>query len=801
MKLLKILILISTILIANACGGGGGSTPPIDSNTIVSTNTGVGAIGLKANLTSVVTVALTSTTGAKTQTGLLRKVHDWIFNIVPSAFADSPKTINILGYDANGNAVENPLVANVNVYIAGVVSSPDGKEVYLFLDDNQNQTLYADYRALQGVKCILYKIIKDNGIVTCLMDSKYAISNPGRNGPEYGNRAEPYLKFDAAGNLYLMAYKPNGGGSAGHRLYKIPKNGSPEIVRDFVDEYYGQNVVYAKNGNLFYTEVDETKSSYKGRAFILDTSNSKFNQISFLDNQYIEKIATSLDGNVYLKVGSRIYRVNQVSFGVESISMNGGGEVLELTRSSAGGVYILTSSGNIMKIVDNTTKLISGVGNVTLEPNRNPDTDLYYQKMIVNSDWIVVRGSSPELAELDTTPAVCVINLSTFEKMCDTLKTSQPVFYSFAFIGDKLYTFFTSSGIFKQATVSVAKYFSGLESYVISDSAAGNGSVVSSISMRPPVSFVADLANVTTTTLDKLISISYPVPDSYTYLSFTGNITIMGITATDLGLTDSSGVSVDAKYTIVDNVIYAAIKDTTGKKSSGFQTLGSTNNYSLVFPSTYTVTDTYTSLTFTSVSNIVGITDTDLGLKDSTGAPVDANFKIVENVISVTVKDTSNIKPSGFKLLGSVNDYSLVFPSSYIPPAFTKGIGTKSGNFSVNKSSFAKGIGTKTGFFPVVQPSSILYLDFSAPVVNLDLSGLQLIDSTGAAVPSTISMAKEGMRLEIRVEDSNPSNLTGYKAMPTGSVYKLTLPSRVRLPGQTFLSPFDKTQIVFTTKS
>lgn len=39
MKLLKLIIVITMILIVNACGGGGGSTPPIDSNTIASTNT------------------------------------------------------------------------------------------------------------------------------------------------------------------------------------------------------------------------------------------------------------------------------------------------------------------------------------------------------------------------------------------------------------------------------------------------------------------------------------------------------------------------------------------------------------------------------------------------------------------------------------------------------------------------------------------------------------------------------------------------------------------------------------------
>ena len=155
----------------------------------------------------------------------------------------------------------------------------------------------------------------------------------------------------------------------------------------------------------------------------------------------------------------------------------------------------------------------------------------------------------------------------------------------------------------------------------------------------------------------------------------------------------------------------------------------------------------------------------------------------MNKVIYAAVTDSSGAKSSGFQTLGSTNDYSLVFPNSYTAPALTKGIGTK------------------TGYFPVIQRSSIMYLDFSAPAVSLDLSALQLTDAGGASIPSTISMAKEGMRIEIRVKDSNPANLTGFKLIPTGSIYKLTLPSRVRLPGQTFLSPFDKTQIVFTTTS
>jgi hypothetical protein len=236
-------------------------------------------------------------------------------------------------------------------------------------------------------------------------------------------------------------------------------------------------------------------------------------------------------------------------------------------------------------------------------------------------------------------------------------------------------------------------------------SLAGDGSMVAAISMRPPITFVADLTSVTTATSDSSITVSNPVSDTYTYLSFTSASSIAGVVPTDLGLKNSSGNTVDAKFKIVDKVIYAAVTDTSGTKSSGFQTLGSTN------------------------------------------------------------------------------DYSLVFPSSYTAPVLTNGIGTK------------------TGYFPVVQSSSIMYLDFSAPVVNLDLAALQLTDATGASVPSTISMAKEGLRLEIRVKDSDAANLTGFKILPTGSVYKLTLPSRVRLPGQTFLSPFDRTQIVFTTTS
>ena len=678
----------------SSCGGGGGGG-----------STGGGGcnqICITANFKSVSTVALTTTTGVTTQMGLVHRIQSWIDNIFPSAFADSPKTVNILGYDASGNAVENPLISNVNLYIAGVVSSPDGKDVYLFLDDNQNQTLYADYRAMQGNRCLLYKIVKDSGIVTCLMDSKYAISNPGRNPVEYGNRAEPYIKFDAAGNLYMMAYKPDDHSSTGHRLYKISSNSSPVIMKDYSDgDTSGQNVVYAKNGNLFYTQV----SCCSSKAFIFDTVNGIFNQISALDNQYIEKIATSLDGEVYVKVGTSIFKINQSTFDVDEVNVHSDGYVLELTRNPSGGVYALMSNGNILKINENTTEFLSGVGLVAFEPNRNPETDLFYQKMIVNNDWISVRGSSTDLGESVDSPAVCLISLKTLEKKCETLKSSNPIFYSFAYIGEKMYAFFTSGGIFKQATVNISQYFSSSASYVVSNSTAGNGSVVSSISMRPPITFVADLTSVTTTTSDSLITVSNPVSDTYTYLSFTSASSITGITSTDLGLKNSSGSTVDAKFKIVDKVIYAAVTDTSGTKSSGFQTLGSTN------------------------------------------------------------------------------DYSLVFPSSYTAPALTNGIGTK------------------TGYFPVIQRSSIMYLDFSAPVVNLDLAALQLTDASGVSVPSTISMAKEGLRLEIRVKDSDAANLTGFKILPTGSVYKLTLPSRVRLPGQTFLSPFDRTQIVFTTTS
>jgi hypothetical protein len=699
MKLIPRMVgLFVGVLLISSCGGGGGGGG-------TATDAACGTqVCITASLKDVSSIALTTNTGVSNQTALLDKIKDILMAAFPSAIASSPKINNILAYDASGNAIPNPLVANVNLYIAGVVPSPDGKDVYLFLDDNQNSTLYPDYRAMQN-RCILYKISKTGSKVKCLMDNlKYAISNPGRNGREYGNRAEPYIKFDGAGNAYMMAYK--GGGSINHRLYKIPNDENPVILRDFIDNYYAQNIVYAKNGNLFYTEVDEFSSSYKSRAFIFDTTQGIFKKIPSLENLYIEKIATSIDGNIYVKVDNSIYRINQEALDIELVDVLGGASsVIELTRGSAGGAFILKSSGEILKVSGTSTKLLNSVGDVPLEPSRDQSTDLYFQRLMVQGDWLAARGSLVEAGDLNPSPAICMMSMTSLEMRCDTLKSSNPIFYTFAFVGDKVYSFFKSGELFKQAVVNISNYFKSSDSYAISPSTAGNGSVVSSISLTPPITFVADLSKVTTSTRDKVVTVSTPVSDTYSYLSFT------------------------------------------------------------------------------SANSLTGISPSDLILKDSSGSVVDATFKVVDKTIYAVVKDASGIKPSGYKSLGQTNDFNLVFPSSYTAPALTKGIGTKS------------------GYFPVSQQISVMYLDFSAPVVNIDMTTLQLTDANNTPVPADIALMSDGMTLEVRVKDPDTSSLTGYKRVSSGSTYKLVLPERVRLPGQTFLSPFDKTNQIFSTKS
>lgn len=809
MKLFKSIIVITIVLIVNACGGGGGTTTPVDSNaganTNTNTNTGVGAIGLRANFSNAAYITLTnsSTSSAATKTSFLNIKNKWLKGIlelfVPTAFASTVPFNNVIAFDANGKAIENPLVTDVNVFIGAITLDPTGTFVYLGIENHQNYNMFSDYRSLPGNKCTLYRVNKISGEVKCITDtSKYDLYNPSTNYQMLGNTSESFIKFDINGNGYLIMFAQQAaygsGGTEKQRLIKIEASGNASIVRD-TTAGYARGLTYAKGGKLFYSE-DAWFSISGGQTatYVFDPLEAKFTKISASTSG--ATVVADLSGEIYINTGNNLYWLDQSSWQTNLI-YSGGDPIVSLLRSPDGKILSLHYSGNIYSNSPSNRNLIAAIGTMPNRKSKNDISDLFYPPLATNGEYALSIGS-----DAYGVGQYCATRINDKKTRCAVPADKTPIYLSLAIVGGKGIVFYDTGIQNNMISFELSSFIDGVGvDPVATVSSAGDGSMVAAISMRPPISFVADLANVTTTTADSLLSISNPVSDSYTYLSFTSASNIAGIDATELGLKDSTGVAVDASFRIIDKAIYAAIKDATGKKSSGFQTLGSSNNYSLVFPSTYTVPDTYTSLTFTSASNIAGITDTDLGLKDSAGTSVDAIFKIVDNVISVTVKDTSNIKPSGFKLLGSVNDYSLVFPSSYTPPAVTKGISTKSGNFSVNQSSFAKGIGTKSGFFPVVQPSSILYLDFSAPVVNLDLSGLQLTDSTGAAVPSTISMAKEGMRLEIRVKDTNPSNLTGYKAMPTGSVYKLTLPSRVRLPGQTFLSPFDKTQIVFTTKS
>ena len=733
MKLLKLIIVITMILIVNACGGGGGSTPPIAStinsgntntntntitsgNTNTNTNTGVRAIGLRANFSNAAYITLTNSTTSNnvTKVGSLNIQNKYLKRlfdaVVPSAYASASLFNNVLAFDSNGNPIANPLTASVNLFISGVTTDPSGNYVFLGVDDHQNSKLYSDYQALQGEKCTLYRINKQTGEVRCLASSdKFDFCDPATNQLMLGNVSESFIKFDSNGNGYLIMARKSGrlygsGGTGSQRLIKIDLDGNLSVVTESAIGF-ASGVSYAKNEKIFYAEQQYLNgctgdcSRYKTNSQLLDPKQGVFDFINSLltvGNQ----VVTSVGGEIYANTGNSLYWIDQTSKTFRQI-YSGGDPIVWLLRSPSGSIYSFHYSGGIYSLSPDGREIIGNAGVMPLSIYKNNISDIIYPPIATNGEYIIAKGT-----DVDGLGQYCAIRLIDKKSRCVTLTQPNAKFLSVAIVSSNGYIYYDNGAANMMVSFDLASFTSGtLSDPTATYSNAGDGSMVAAISMRPPISFVADLTGVTTTASDRMLSISNPVSDTYTYLSFTSASSIAGVVPTDLGLKNSSGIIVDAKFKIVDKVIYAAVTDTSGTKSSGFQTLGSTN------------------------------------------------------------------------------DYSLVFPSSYTAPALTNGIGTK------------------TGYFPVVQRSSIMYLDFSAPVVNLDLAALQLTDASGNSIPSTISMAKEGLRLEIRVKDSDAANLTGFKILPTGSVYKLTLPSRVRLPGQTFLSPFDKTQIVFTTKS
>jgi hypothetical protein len=703
----KNIFLVVLMALLSSCGGGGGSTGGGGGGGNL--NAGVGAIGLKANFTNAAVITLTnsSTLSASTQVGLFNIKNKWIKGlidlVIPTAYASTIPFNNILAFDSNGVAIPNPLVTDVNVFIGAITLDPTGTYVYLGIEDHQNSNMFADYRAINGSKCSLYRVNKNTGETICLANSSlYDLYNPSTNQQMLGNTSESFIKFDASGNGYLIMFAQRAsygsGGTEKQRLVKIDTNGNLSIVRDS-STGYARGLAYAKSGKIFYSE-DAWLSIPGGvsSAFLFDPVNSTFQPLGI--NTSGNSIVSDIAGQVYISTGNSLYSLDQIGVRL-SLIYQGGDPVNWLTRSQSGSVLVQHSSGNIYSLKADGRDLIASIGVTPLSRTKNDVSDLFYPPLATSGDYVVAKGT-----DLDGLGQFCAVRLSDKKSRCSKPSDSSPTYLSVAIVGAKGFIFYDSGTQNKMVSFDIANFIDGvLPDPAPTLSPAGDGSMIAAISMRPPITFVADLTNVTTATSDNMLTVSNPVSDTYTYLSFTSANSIAGIISTDLGLKNSSGSTVDAKFKIVDKVIYAAVTDTSGTKSSGFQTLGSTN------------------------------------------------------------------------------DYSLVFPSSYTAPALTKGIGTK------------------TGYFPVVQRSSIMYLDFSAPVVNLDLAALQLTDASGVSVPSTISMAKEGLRLEIRVKDSDAANLTGFKILPTGSVYKLTLPSRVRLPGQTFLSPFDRTQIVFTTTS
>ncbi len=94
-----------------------------------------------------------------------------------------------------------------------------------------------------------------------------------------------------------------------------------------------------------------------------------------------------------------------------------------------------------------------------------------------------------------------------------------------------------------------------------------------------------------------------------------------------------------------------------------------------------------------------------------------------------------------------------------------------------------------------------LYFDFSAPVHELAFDELSLVDSDGNGIPDAgFSLTDDGRRMIVTVPVTDGKSPQWFDPAD-GDTFTLELPEGVRVPGQTFDSPFESRSVSVTLGS
>ncbi len=548
--LIAIAVVVATLI---GCGGGGGGTS--------SSGGAVDAIQLQANLSNVSYLTLSDSASSVTTTANLpQSIFDRFLNaVLPNAYATTFKTNNVYAYDSNGNALDNPFKSKVNLFISAAVIDPNGVYAYLGIDSHLNGKMFSDFSQIGGGACSIYRVKIANGDIACLLISK----DIDINGESVGRN----IIFDRAGRAYFLGrYNASAygtGGSEKTRLIRINLDGSYTVMHD-VSGWWAGRMVAAKNGNIFFTEhpMGQTGQVNTEKKFILNTTTSSINEISI--SGYVSDVSSTISGDVYFIASCNLYLLDQTSFTASRIntsdnSVCAGSVYSSFSSNTSNGIYVNKSGGEIFDLNYSRTVPIANVGSYTVNFKQKNDTsDIPYPALVSSGNYLLAKGSSGGVQQ------VCSINVKSFVKRCETFAGNGATsILAMMIIKNTAYVYFLAGSSFKQASFDITNNASSI---VVENSTAGDGGLVSAISMRAPITLAANLGQISGVPTDNksTLTVSGNV-ESFTLIEVEFDAPIEMIDTSQVIVRSSNGTALDAELSVVDKgfTLWIKVKDPT----------------------------------------------------------------------------------------------------------------------------------------------------------------------------------------------------------------------------------------------
>ena len=526
-----------------SCGGGGGGGGTTASNTPSD------ALGLQADLANVAYVSLSDSASAVTTTAMLDKnfIQKFFDIVLPNAFAFNIKSNNVFSFDSNGDAIGNPFKSNVNVFISAAALDPSGEYFYIGIDSHINSKLFQDFAQINN-PCSIYRVKVSTGSVKCLAkENEYDFN---------GESLSDNIIFDKLNRAYFIGRKNNSiygsGGTEKTRLIRIDTDGTLNAVVDQAG-YIAGSMARGKRGAIFFSE-NLTSSGGQGRLSILNTNS---NVISTISGVFSNNVRSSADGEIYLISNNNLYKLDQSGLN-SSLVISGG--VIGFSDGDPNSISVLKSNGDLYSLNYSTVSPVENIGpyDSSVFPLKNNTSDIRYPMLIVKGDYAIGKGVNSGSQQ------VCLINTKQMAKRCMNFSSYNNVsILSMAIVSNTGLVYFKTNSAYKQAEFDVRDMNSSI---VITDSLLGDGGLITSVSMRAPVSLATNANNISARTIDRKTTVTLGgTSESMTVLDIVFDAPVNDIDLDSVIIKNASGTVLDSEKSIVEDgfIIRVRVKDPT----------------------------------------------------------------------------------------------------------------------------------------------------------------------------------------------------------------------------------------------